>query len=829
MAEASGDAGEFGARLRAWRFSVGLSQGQLADLCGLSERAIRNLERGRARSPHPDSVRRLADALDLSGPARAEFIAAARQHRLPQAAYATAGERLAGKGGPVGVGGAVPRQLPPAVPAFTGRSSELAALTDALTRPGRTVVITAIGGTAGVGKTALAVHWAHQVSERFPDGQLYVNLRGFDPGQPVPAEDALAGFLRSLGVPGQEIPSDREERAARYRSLVAGRRMLIVVDNAGSADQVRPLLPGTESCAVVVTSRDALAGLVARDGAGRLDLDVLSLPEAVALLRALIGDGVDADPAAAAVLAGQCCRLPLALRVAAELAVSRAAIPLAALTGELTDLRTRLDLLGAGGDPGTEARTVFSWSCRYLDAGTARVFGLLGWHPGLGFDSWAAAALAGVTADEAGGALGLLARAHLVQPVSPGRYGMHDLLRSYACELAGGREPQAALTRLLDYYLYTAAAAMDVLFPAERHRRPRIPEPAAPVPALPDAAAARDWLDSELGALVAAARHAAECGWPGHAIRLALTLDRYLRIGGHFPEALTVFGHAMDAARHAGDRAAEAAALCRIGQVDAELGRPQLAADRYRQALGLCRVAGDQAGEALVLSNLGIAEVGLNRYEEAARRQQEAVAIYRDIGEQFGQARALGNLGIARERQGRYQEAAGYQRQALELAREAGDPQGEAFALARLGVVDLRLGRYPEAARYFEQAMAQFAAIGDTASVCEVLVKLGDVYAGLGRHEQAADSFERVAALSREIGHTAQEADALNCLGDLLLRKGEHGQASARYFAAVLLASQAGAAAEQARAQDGLARIRLAAAHVSDHDGHGPPMGEAPG
>jgi len=829
MAETSGDAGEFGARLRAWRFSAGLSQGELADLCGLSERAIRNLERGRARSPHPDSVRRLADALDLPGP-RAEFIAAARQHRLPQAAGATAGERLAGKGPPARVGGAVPRQLPHAVPVFTGRSSELAALTDALTRPGRTVVITAIGGTAGVGKTALAVHWAHQMAGRFPDGQLYVNLRGFDPGQPVPPEDALAGFLRSLGVPGQEIPSDREERAARYRSLVAGRRMLIVVDNAGSADQVRPLLPGTESCAVVVTSRDALAGLVARDGACRLDLDVLSLPEAVALLRALIGDRVDADLAAAAVLAGQCCRLPLALRVAAELAVSRPAIPLAALTGELTDLSTRLDLLGAGGDPGTEARTVFSWSCRYLDAGTARVFGLLGWHPGPGFDSWATAALAGVTAaDEAGGTLGLLARAHLVQPVSPGRYGMHDLLRSYACELAGGREPQAALTRLLDYYLHTAAAAMDVLFPAERHRRPRIPEPATPVPALADAAAARDWLDSELGALVAAARHAAECGWPDHAIRLALTLDRYLRIGGHFPEALTVFGHALDAARRAGDRAAEAAALCKIGQVDAELGRPQPAADRYRQALGLFRVAEDQAGEALALSNLGIAEVGLSRYEEAARYQQEAVAIFRDIGERFGQARALGNLGLARERQGRYQEAAGYQGQALELSREAGDPQGEAFALARLGVVDLRLGRYPEAARYLERAMAQFAAVGDTASVCEVLVKLGDVYAGLGRHEQAAGSFERVAALSREIGHPAQEADALNCLGDLLLQKGEHSQASARYSAAVLLASQAGAAAEQARAQDGVARTRLAAAHVSDHDGHGPPTGEAPG
>jgi tetratricopeptide (TPR) repeat protein len=311
-----------------------------------------------------------------------------------------------------------PQELPSAVPGFTGRSAELKALTGLLDRSGPqapgAVVISAIGGTAGVGKTALAVHWAHNVADRFPDGQLYVNLRGYDPGQPVPAADALAGFLRSLGVPGQDIPPEENERAARYRSLLAGKRILVVLDNAGSADQVRPLLPGTGACTVVVTSRDALAGLVAIDGAARLDLDLLPLAEAVALLQTLIGSRADAEPDAAAELADQCCRLPLALRVAAELAASRPAASLAGLTGELADLRTRLDLLGAGGDPRTQVRAVFSWSYQQLSIEAARAFRLVGLNPGPDLEPYAAAALTGAALPLARQALEVLARAHLI-------------------------------------------------------------------------------------------------------------------------------------------------------------------------------------------------------------------------------------------------------------------------------------------------------------------------------------------------------------------------------------------------------------------------------
>lgn len=709
----------------------------------------------------------------------------------------------------------VPRELPAPVAHFAGRATELAALTNLLDQrygqvPG-TLLISVIGGTAGVGKTALAVRWAHRVAGRFPDGQLYVNLRGYDPGQRVTPADALTGFLRALGVPGPDIPPEEDARAARYRSLLAGKRMLIVLDNAGSAGQVRPLLPGTPSCIVVVTSRDAMAGLVARDGAARLDLDVLSQDEAIALLRTLIGARVDAEPHAAAELAGQCCRLPLALRVAAELAASRPAVPLSGLASELADLRTRLDLLEAGGDPGTGVRAVFSWSCRHLRDKDTRVFRLLGLQPGPDIEPYAAAALTGATLAQARQALDTLARANLIQPTQPGRYTMHDLLRAFARDLAADAdtddERHAALTRLFDYYLHTAATAMDTLFPAERHRRPRIPRPATPVPPLTGTGTARDWLDRERAALVAATGHAAADGWPGHATRLTAVLSRYLYTCGYFPEALIVSGHALTTARRTGDRAAEANALNLIGTVDAQQGRLQLAADRHRQALALFRAAGDPAGEAHALSNLGIVETVLGRYEQAARDQQESLAIYRDIGDRLGEARALGNLGWARRRQGRNQEAVRHYRRALDLSREVGDRQGEGNTLGRLGVIELQLGRYQHAAGYFQPALALFRDMGDTSGEAEALISLGEAYLGLGRYEQATGNFEQAMAMSREIGDPGLEANAQNGLGDVLFLTGDAGKARAHHMVAIRLASQAEAPAHEARAHSGLARV----------------------
>ena len=303
----------------------------------------------------------------------------------------------------------VPRQLPAAVPHFTGRDADLAVLNGLLgaARAGRAaVVIAAVDGAPGVGKTALAVQWAHQVADRFPDGQLYVNLRGYDPGVPVTAGDALAGFLRTLGVLGSQIPDATEDRARLFRSRLAGRRVLVLLDNARDGDQVRPLLPGDAGCLAVVTSRDALAGLVATDGARRLDLDVLPVADAVALLRSLIGDRPGADPEAAAALAGLCARLPLALRIAAEMAVARPSLPLADLAAELA--ADRLGFLDAGEDR-AEVRAVFSWSLRQLPGEVARGFALLGLHPGQDVDVPAAAALTGTTVTQARKLLGLLA------------------------------------------------------------------------------------------------------------------------------------------------------------------------------------------------------------------------------------------------------------------------------------------------------------------------------------------------------------------------------------------------------------------------------------
>jgi DNA-binding SARP family transcriptional activator/tetratricopeptide (TPR) repeat protein len=711
-----------------------------------------------------------------------------------------------------------PRELPSAVPAFTGRHAELEALTGLGARAGKqasqAVVISAIGGTAGVGKTALAVYWAHRAAARFPDGQLYVNLRGYDPGQPLPATDALAGFLRSLGVPGPDIPPEADQRAARYRSLLADKRMLVVLDNAGSADQVRPLLPGTPGCTVVVTSRDALAGLVARDGATRLDLDALPQQDAVALLRTLIGARADAEPEAAAQLADQCARLPLALRVAAELAANRPAASLAGLAAELADLGTRLDMLEAGGDRGTEVRTVFSWSYRHLDAEDARAFRLLGLHPGPDFEPYATAALTGATVPQARRELDTLARAHLIQAAGPGRYCLHDLLRAYARELAdaldAGEEQYAALTRLLDCYLHSAAAAMDTLFPAERHRRPRIPRQAIPVPPLADPAAAREWLDAERATLVAAAAPTAAHDWPGHATRLAATLASYLHFGGHFAEAVTIFGHALGAARRTGDRAAEATALNDLGVVDWRQGRLQQAAGHYRQALALFREAGDRAGEARELGNIGLAETQLGHYEQAARHQQEAVAIFHDIRDRFGEARTLGNLGLARQRQGRYQEAAGYHQHALDLCREIADCQGEAWALTRLGVVGLRLGRFQPAAGYVRQALVRFQEMGDKSGEAETLGRLGEIYLGLGRYEQAAGNFEQALAMSRAIGDPDLQAEALNGLGEALFQTGAADMARMHHATALRLTSEAGSPRQQARAHRGIARAHQA-------------------
>lgn len=438
---------------------------------------------------------------------------------------------------------AMPRELPCSVQHFTGRHDELTSLTTLLERTNaegqEPAPISVIGGAPGVGKTALALHWAHQVVEHFPDGQLYVNLYGYDTRIPMLAEDALAVFLRSLGMQDQDIPDSLDERAARYRTLTANRRILVILDNASSVQQVRALLPGSSSCATIVTSRTALAGLIARNGALRLDLDMLSLADSTKLLHDLIGERVTADPAGAEAIAKRCCRLPLALRVAAELVGTRPSEPLSDILAGLSDQRRRLDLLDAGGDSDTGLRTVFSWSFRNLSAEAVRAFCRVSAYTGHDFDCYAAAALIGTTLKGANGILLDLIRECLIQPVEQGRYAMHDLLRDYAKELTASNQSEATehdtLARLSDYYLSAAAAAVEVLYPTEASSLPRIPAPASPVPAIASEEEAQVWLDAELPNLVAAAEYAANNSWTERARQLSLVLCRYRSARGRFP------------------------------------------------------------------------------------------------------------------------------------------------------------------------------------------------------------------------------------------------------------------------------------------------------
>jgi DNA-binding SARP family transcriptional activator/Tfp pilus assembly protein PilF len=712
----------------------------------------------------------------------------------------------------------LPRQLPADVPAFTGRAAELAALDRLLLAgisggPGQSpavAVISAVSGTAGVGKTALAVHWAHRAAAHFPDGQLHVNLRGYDPAQPVTAADALARFLRALGVPGQDIPADQDERAARYRSLLAGKRAIIFLDNASSIAQVRPLLPGTPDCAVLVTSRDSLAGLVARDGARRIDLDLLPLADAVTLLRSLIGERAAADPDATATLADDCARLPLALRIAAELAAAQPAAPLAGLVAELGNLQHRLHLLDAGGDPQTAIRAVFSWSYDHLDGDTARVFRLAGLHPGLDFDAYAIAALASATLGHADRELDALVSAHLIQSATPGRYGMHDLLRAYARELAehveGERLTRAALTRLFDNCLATAASAMDAAYPAEQHRRPRIPASPDPAPAVASREAALAWLDAERANLIAMATHAAGNGWPVQATQASGLLFRDLQDRGHTAEEATIHAAARAAARDTGDLGAEASALTALGLVKWRQGRYDEAVGDHTQALALSRKADDRTGQARALYNLGIVEMDQGGYSPAGRHFRQALALHRETGDRTGQAAALNALGNLAEHQGHYRQAATHCRQSLALSRETSHKIAEAVASVNLGRVVRRLGLYQQAAEHHRHALALFRQIGNRRGEAVALSNLGVADYLLGRYREAAQWHGEALDIGREIKDPELEADSRNGLAEALLADGQSAAALAQHARALDLGGQIGHKQHQARAHDGLGR-----------------------
>jgi tetratricopeptide (TPR) repeat protein/transcriptional regulator with XRE-family HTH domain len=794
----------FGVLLRRFRRAVGLTQEELAELSGLSARAVADIERGRTIRPYRSSVRALADALNLPDDERELLTRAGKPRGAdPQPA--------SGPGASATIrpnAAAAPCQLPGAVRCFSGREAELNALSGMLGEAGagRTVVISAIGGTAGVGKTALAVRWAHLVAGQFADGQLYVNLRGYDADQPVSPAGALAGFLGALGVPGQEVPDDVEDRARLYRSRLAGRRVLVVLDNARNGEQVRPLLPGEPGCVAVVTSRDTLAGLVATDGAVRLDLDVLPLADAIGLLRSLIGQRTDEDPEATAVLAGLCARLPLALRIAAELAAARPQVPLADLAAELA--ASRLDLLDVGEDR-ADVRAVLSWSYRQLPDDVAAAFALLGLHPGEDLDVHAAAALTDTSAGQARRVLARLYRASLVQASGPGRYGMHDLLRAYAREQAAACDTdgwnQQSLTGLFDYYRSAAAAAMDVLSPAEAHQRPRVAAAAAALPAMPGEAEARAWLDGERPNLVAMAVHCASHGWPAHATGLAGILFRYLIDGCHLSEADAIYSSVLRAARRSGDLAAEAEALSGLGGMGIMKGQFGDAAGHYQVALERYRQCGDRAGQAKVLRNLGITELHLHKFKSAVSYLRLAVPAYEDAGDPLGVARTQVALAGAEIEMDSPDEAWQLLQRALPVFRAAKHQAGEAEALSRMGGLSVRQGQLTQAAAFHEQALAIFRHIDRPAAVATELCNLGDLRLRQGEHRQATSYLRQALALHRQTGGQHGEIMTLRSLAEALHGAGQLAAARAELAAALRLATETGHTYEQASAHADLA------------------------
>ena len=737
----------FSGQVRAHRQRLGMSQEELAARTGVSVRGIRNLEAGRTGRPRPGTVRLLADAFELAGVERDRFCRSALEDAVPDVA----------RGRPV------PAQLPADVAGFVGRTdqlSRLGKLLDGGDRPA-TVVISAIAGTAGVGKTALAVHWAHTSLDRFPDGQLYANLRGFDPGGTVamPGE-VVRFFLDALDVPAQLVPEGLDAQTALYRSLLAERRMLVLLDNARDADQVRPLLPGTASCLVLVTSRNQLTGLIASAGALPLPLDVLSPDEARDLLAQRLGvDRVAAEPAAVDEIVERCARLPLALAVVAARAAIDPELPLATLAAELGGPHDPLDSL-ATGDPGTDVRSVFSWSYRQLSQPAARLFRLLGLHPGPDLSLSAAASLAGTPPTEAGQVLGELVRAHLVTEPVPGRYALHDLLRAYAGELAASAEPQddryAALHRLLDHYLRCAHRAAVVLSPARDVIEPVPPMAGITVDDVESASGAANWFTAEYQVLMVTVRLAADAGLYRHAWQLVWSIASFID-RRDFRDAVTLHQIGLEAARRLSDPAAQAYSHRVLGRAYTQLREYDEAQAHLEHALEGYRQLGDDTNQAHVHLALGHMLDLQGRYRDALHHAEQGLARYRTGDNRNWHAMALNNLGWCHTRLGDYETALKHCQQALGLQQELGDRPGEAFSWDSIGLAQHHLGRHADADAAYQQALALFRDLGERYYEADTLVRLGEAHRAGGDTDGARDTWREALVILTDLDHPDAE------------------------------------------------------------------------
>ncbi|MFJ8598280.1 AfsR/SARP family transcriptional regulator [Streptomyces shenzhenensis] len=658
-----------------------------------------------------------------------------------------------------------PAQLPADLHTFVGRQAELDAVRALLPDDGRppgTVVISTIGGMGGVGKTTLAVHWAHEIAGRFPDGQLYLNLRGFDPTERRMAPDeAVRIFLGALGVPPLRIPAGLDAQVALYRSLLARRRVLILLDNAGDADQVRPLLPGSPGSLVIVTSRSRLAGLVAAEGAHPLTLDQLSSAEAHDLLARRLGaERPAAEPDAAAEIVAHCGRLPLALAIVAAHAAVNPHFPLSAIAEQVRESHGSLDMF-AGGDLGTDLRAVFSWSYQALSAPAARLFRLLGLHCGPDISVPAAAALAGLTPRETRAPLLELTRAHLLTERFPGRYALHDLLRIYAAERAATeestRERDRAVERLLAWYLHTADAAYAHITP----QRPRISLEPPPDGCRPlefsSHDQALDWCETERPNLVNAVHGAAECGQWGIAWRLPAALWGFFYLRSHLHDWLDSARAGLAAARTAQDRRGVAQSLADTAAALRSLGRYDEAAAHFHDAMTVYRELGDVQGRSHAVTNLGDICLQVGRLDKAVEYARRGLVLDRFLGSTWGEGIGLSNLGDAYQRQGRFDEAVACLEQALTVLRADDNRWVEGVTLDILGTVYQRLRRYDDALAHYHRALETHRDIGNRWGEGHTLGNFGDVQLAAGDPEAARVSWDQALAIFAEFDHQDAE------------------------------------------------------------------------
>ena len=843
----------FAGLLRQLRIEAGLSQEELAGAAGVGARTVSDLERGVALTARKDTARLLAGALDLSGAARASFEAVARGRAAP-------GVSPAPGGGAAGAGGAAAatRTLPRDIGSFTGRQLELWQLVGAAPgspRPG-VVSIHAIGGMAGIGKTALAVHAAHQLAPRFPDGQIFLPLHGHTPGQrPVDPADALASLLLTAGLAAAQIPPGLEARMAVWRDRLAGKQLLLLLDDAADSEQVRPLLPASAGSLVLVTSRRHLTAL---EDAHAVSLDTLTEEEAGQLLvRLAARPGLDPGDPEVGEVTRLCGYLPLAIGMLARQLHHHPAWTTADLAADLAATRDRLQLLHA---ENLSVAAAFDLSYTDLTPAQQRLFRRLGLHPGPDIDGYAAAALDGTELATARRHLGTLYDQYLIAEPTRGRYRFHDLIREHARDLADRADPaddrEAAVARLLDYYQHAAARA-EALTARQARPAPAAADgpAAAAVPGLADREQALAWVRAERASLLGCLDHATASGQHARVIALTAGLAGLMRLDGPWAEAITRHTAAIQAARSAGDRLGEANALADLGDIRAQAADFPAAAQALEQALGIYRELGDRLGQANVLNALGYVraagdyaaaaqaqEQALGIYRElgdrlgqagaltwlgvtrlvtsdfpaAVRAEEQALAIFRDLGDRLGQAGALTWLGDARRAAGDYPAAAQALEEALGISRDIGDRVGQATALIFLGDVLRATGDYPAAAQALEQALGIFGDFGHREYYAVALSVLGDVLQATGDYPAAAEAAEQALATFRDIGERGGEVTALNQTGALHRVRGDLAQAAACHQQALELARTIGSPWDEAGALAGLGRSALAAGRAAE-------------